>query len=127
MSFSVEMGLPEMDELWNALIKNAEDGKIGKNEARLLKKLGHTIELLTQNPKHPGLHTHEIDALTKRYGMKVWQSYLENGKPQAGRVFWVYGPEREVITIIGLVPHPESSKSRGHDKVRLSRPSQRKR
>jgi len=77
--------------------------------------------LLAENPAHPGLASHEISDLTKRYGVKVWQSYLENRTPSTGRVFWIYGPVRACITIIGPEPHPESSKSRGYKKVTLSR------
>ena len=64
------------------------------------------MKFISENPRHPGLQTHEIEALTKRYGRKVWQSYLENNTPAAGRVFWVYGPADNEITIIGLEPHP---------------------
>lgn len=51
---------------------------------------------------------------------KVWQSYLENRKPSAGRLYWVYGPAKGEITIIGLEPHPEDKKRGGYQKVRLS-------
>ena len=30
------------------------------------------------DPGYPNLQTHEIEPLSRRYGMKVWQSYLEN-------------------------------------------------
>ena len=36
------------------------------------------MKLLSENPFYTSLNTHEISDLTKRYGMKVWQSYLEN-------------------------------------------------
>ena len=52
--------------------------------------------------------------------MKVWQSYLENNTPGAGRIFWVYGPGREEITVIGVEPHSEDKKSAGYQKVMLS-------
>jgi hypothetical protein len=51
--------------------------------------------------------------------MKVWQSYLENNKSAAGRLFWVYGPDKEDITIIGIEPHPEDKKN-GYTKIKLS-------
>lgn len=41
--------------------------------------------------------------------MKVWQSYLENNTPSAGRVYWVYYPKGS-ITIIGIEPHPNDNK-----------------
>jgi hypothetical protein len=82
-----------------------------------------TATLLAENPAHPGLSSHEISSLTERYGMKVWQSYLENRTAAAGRIYWIYGPTRGSITIIGMEAHPESGKSRGYEKVSLSRPS----
>ena len=51
--------------------------------------------------------------------MKVWQSYLENNTPKAGRIYWVYGPDKGDITIIGLEPHPED-KSNAYQKITLS-------
>lgn len=61
----------------------------------------------------------EIDLLTARYGIKVWESYLENNTPGAGRIFWVYGPDKGDITIIGLEPHP-NDKSNAYKKITLS-------
>ena len=74
---------------------------------------------ICRNPRHTGLHSHEISSLTARYGQKVWQSYLENDTPKAGRIYWCYGPEKGDITIVGLEPHPED-KSNGYKKVTLS-------
>jgi hypothetical protein len=59
------------------------------------------------DPFYPGLNSHEISALTDRYKRKVFESYLENHTPAAGRIFWVYGPADGEITIIGMMPHPE--------------------
>lgn len=78
------------------------------------------MKLLSQNPRHPGLKTHEIDALSKRYGIRVWQSYLENRKSRAMRMFWVYGPDDGSITVIGLEPHPEDQKNGAYHRVTLS-------
>ena len=36
------------------------------------------------------------------------------------RMYWVYGPNRQDITIIGLEPHPEDKKNGAYDKVSLS-------
>lgn len=40
--------------------------------------MGKAMRLLANNPRHPGLTGHEIDSLSRWYGMKVWESYLEN-------------------------------------------------
>ena len=120
--FKIEWGIPEMEMLWKDLTAKADRGGLDGGDLKLFKKLVETIGLLAENPAHPGLSSHEISSLTERYGMKVWQSYLENRTPGAGRIFWIYGPVRGCITIIGIEAHPESGKSRGYQTVSLSRP-----
>jgi hypothetical protein len=90
------------------------------DEEKLARKFFKTLDLLSANPYHNSLESHEIDALTKRVGFKVFQSYLENRKPGAGRLFWAYGPERGQITVLGLEPHPENT-TRGYAGIHLSR------
>lgn len=63
---------------------------------------------------------YEIEPLSRRYGMKVWQSYLENKTSGAMRMYWVYGPDQKDITIIGLEPHPEDKKNGAYDRISLS-------
>jgi len=109
-----------MKALWDELVKKSGDGKLGKDEAVLYKKWGKAMAFLAHDPKHSGLQSHEIGPLSRRYRVKVWQSYLENNTPGAGRLYWVYGPGKGEITVIGLEPHPESKKKDGYDKVRLS-------
>jgi len=118
MMNNIRMGIPEMQELWDTFCKKADTDSLKGNEKRLFKKLVKIFKLLSLNAKHPGLCTHEISQLTKRYGMKVWQSYLENNVPSAGRIFWVYGPQRNDITVIGLEPHPDD-KSDSYNKIHL--------
>ncbi len=89
------------------------------NDEKQFKKLTKVLKFLQNNPFYPGLRTHEIKKLSKRYGIKVWQSYLENNTPSAGRLFWVYGPNRKDITIIGIEPHPEDKRD-GYEKIKLS-------
>ena len=109
-----------MEALWDGFVGKAREGALGKNDEKLYKKLGKAMALLANDPKHPGLHSHEIEALSRRYGIKVWQSYLENKTSGAGRLYWVYGPEAGEITVIGIEPHPEDKKNGGYEKVRLS-------
>ena len=120
MSFAIRMGIPEMLELWTDLSQKNAAGTISKKELSLYNKWGKAMRLLSQDPSYPSLHTHDIDPLTKRYGVKVWQSYLENNTSRAMRMYWVYGPDRQDITIIGLEPHPEDKKNGAYDKVTLS-------
>ena len=95
-------------------------GTINKNDEILYKKWGNALKKLAIDPFYPSLQTHEIPPLSKRYGMKVWQSYLENKKSDAMRMFWVYGPDQQEITIIGLEPHPEDKKNGAYDRIKLS-------
>ena len=120
MSFAIRMGIPEMLELWTDLSQKNAAGIISKKELSLYNKWGKALRLLSQDPSYPSLHTHDIEPLTKRYGIKVWQSYLENNTSRAMRMYWVYGPDRQDITIIGLEPHPEDKKNGAYDKVTLS-------
>ena len=116
--FDIYFGIPEMRDFWIDLNTKKENGTISINELRLYKKFVKTIKFLQENPKHNSLNSHEIEILSKRYGMKVWESYLENRKPAAGRVFWIYYPPGS-ITIIGLEPHPNDNKH-SYGKITLS-------
>lgn len=118
MTFDIWFGVPEMRDFWVELNQKVESGRANKDEKILFKKLVKVIILLQNNPRHNSLQSHEIDILSKRYGMKVWESYLENNKPKAGRLFWVYYPPGG-ITIIGLEPHPEDNKH-SYEKITLS-------
>jgi len=117
--FAIHLGIPEMKEFWEDLTKKIKENSATKDEQTLYQKFGKTMKLLSINPRHTGLHTHDIEALSKRYGMKVWESYLENNKSGAGRVFWVYAPNQNDITIIGLEPHPNAKKD-AYKKITLS-------
>ena len=117
--YSIVMGIPEMQEFWSDLCYKVKSGFATKDEIKLHKKMGKTLFHLQQNPRHPGLETHEIASLSKRYGAKVWQSYIENQTPAAGRIYWCYDPNRGEITIIGLEPHP-NDKANAYNKITLS-------
>ena len=117
--YAIHMGVPEMKALWEDLQQKHRSGNTNKAEERLYKLMGKAMRLIATDPRYPGLQTHEITALTRRYGMKVWQSYLENNTPKAGRIYWVYGPDKGDITIIGLEPHPED-KANAYLKITLS-------
>lgn len=119
-AYAIRMGVPEMEQYWTDLSTRSDDGQLNREELRQFKQLVKALQFLSANPRHPGLQSHEIDDLSRRYGIKVWQSYLENRTPAAGRLFWVYGPARGEITIIGIEPHPEDKKSGAYDRISLS-------
>ena len=129
MQFVIRLGVPEMEALWADLAKGRKSGTLTAEEDELAEKLGKAAEQLANNPRHPGLASHEISDLTKKYGAPVFQSYLENRTPAAGRLYWVYGPEKGEITLIGIEPHPEYKKRKAYDRIKLSKlpPKRRKR
>ncbi len=109
-----------MEQLWNRLQQEYRAGTIRKKDEQLYKKWGSALKKLSQNPAYPGLQTHEIEPLTRRYGVRVWQSYLENHTSGAMRMYWAYGPGKQEITVIGLEPHPEDKKNGAYDRIVLS-------
>lgn len=117
--FNIRLGIPEIKEFWDSLKKKVKEYSASKDEESLYQKFGKAMKMLSVNPRHTGLRTHDIEALSKRYGIKVWESYLENNKPAAGRIFWVYAPDKNDITIIGLEPHPNAKKD-SYKKITLS-------
>ena len=46
------------------------------------------VELLLENPRHPGLHTHRVQG-TRR----VWESYVD----YTNRVTWEYGEASTIV------------------------------
>ena len=118
--FNIRKGIPEMEALWDKLQTGHRNGKNSKKDEELYMKWGSTLKKLSVDPMYPSLHTHEIEPLSRRYGMKVWQSYLENKTSKARRMYWVYGPDQKDITIIGLEPHPEDAKNGAYDRINLS-------
>jgi len=117
MKFGIRMGVPEMEALWNDLSGRSRSNTLGADERKFFRKFVKALDLLRNNPRHNSLHTHEIFSLSDRYGIKIFQSYLENKTPAAGRIFWAYGPGKAEITILAIEPHPEK---RGYEKVKLS-------
>jgi hypothetical protein len=112
MPFTVRMGIPEMDYYWQDMCSREEHGELDKGELKTFKKLFKSFYHLSINPRYPGLNSHEIDPLSKIAGFKVWESYIENRTPAAGRIFWAYGPGKSEITILGFEPHPRVQKFR---------------
>ena len=77
-----------------------------QGQVKKLKKIKLTLDKLQENPKHPGLHTHKYKSFKGINGEEIFQSYVENRTPGAFRVFWHYGPDKKVITILAITPHP---------------------
>jgi hypothetical protein len=89
----------EADEQLNRL-------KIDKGRLKRYKAVKKAIQFLSQNPRHPGLMTHEFTSLKGPKGEKVFEAYAEQATPAAYRIFWYYGSKENQITIISITPHP---------------------
>lgn len=119
--FMLRLGRPQMEAYWTDLVARHKQGQLSADEQATLYQVSRAMDHLRNDPRHPGLQSHEIAALTRRYGQKVFQSYVENATPGARRLFWVYGPAEGEITVIGLEPHPEDDKNGGYERVQLDK------
>lgn len=79
----------------------------GQDETKYA-KVQKTLGLMQTNLKHPGLHTHKNASRVGPNKEEVFEAYVENRTPGAYRVFWHYGPGQGVLTILSIVPHPNS-------------------
>jgi hypothetical protein len=71
------------------------------------KKVKKALRLLRDvGPSHRGLESHKYHSLTGPNGEDVWESYVENRTPSAWRIWWVYGPDADTLTITTIGPHP---------------------
>ena len=76
------------------------------SQKNILKVVRKCLGFLETNLRHPSLNTHEFHSLKGPNGEKVFEAYVQQKTPGAYRIFWYYGPERGMITIVAIVPHP---------------------
>ncbi len=77
-----------------------------QTDSKKYKKVLKTLGLMESNLRHLSLNTHKYESLIGPNGEEVFEAYVENKTPAAFRIFWHYGPGREVITILAITPHP---------------------
>lgn len=77
-----------------------------KSKSVAYKAVCKTLGLTEANLRHPSLNTHEYSSLRGFNGEKVFESYAQNRTPGAYRIFWHYGPQKDQITVVAIVPHP---------------------
>jgi hypothetical protein len=91
--------------------KNADEQlkelKNDSSKKRILKDVLKALRLMESNLKHPSLNTHEFDDLKGPQGEKVFEAYAQQNTPGAYRIFWCYGPEKGMLNIIAIIPHPD--------------------
>ena len=84
-------------------LTNIEDNPSKRNILKFVRKcLGY----LQTNLRHPSLKTHEFRSLKGPNGEKVFEAYAQHKTPGAYRVFWYYGPQKGMITVVAITPHP---------------------
>ena len=80
-----------------------------KRDAGLRKRyeaVQKALRLLTENPRHPSLQTHQYHSMAGPKGEKVFDAYAEQNTPAAYRIFFFYGPSKGDITIFAITSHP---------------------
>lgn len=80
--------------------------KTDPSQKRVYKDVVKTLTLMETNLRHPSLNTHEFTSFKGPDGEKVFESYAQQNTPGAYRIFWYYGPKRNQLTIVAIVPHP---------------------
>lgn len=69
------------------------------------KKIRKALKLLREHgPTYPGLNTHSMNVFRGPGGETIWNSYVENGTPNAWRIFWLYGGPDEIF-VLSVGPH----------------------
>ncbi len=76
------------------------------SKKKVLKAVLKTLELMETNLRHPSLNTHEYSRFKGPNGEKVFEAYAQQKTPGAYRVFWYYGPGKDIISIVAIIPHP---------------------
>lgn len=84
-------------------LKNLNDDA---SKIKILKAVNKTLGLMETNLRHPSLNTHEYTSFSGPHGEKVFEAYAQQKTPGAYRIFWYYGPEKNMISIIAIIAHP---------------------
>lgn len=85
----------------------AQLSDLGRVDVRKGRKVRKSLAMLGElGPRYPALHSHKYVGLTGPNGEEVWESYVENNTPGAWRIWWVYGPGKDEITVVTVGKHP---------------------
>jgi mRNA-degrading endonuclease RelE of RelBE toxin-antitoxin system len=76
------------------------------SKKRILKDVIKTLRLMETNLRHPSLNTHEFHNFKGPNGEKVFEAYAQQNTPGAYRIFWYYGPGKNIVSIVTITPHP---------------------
>jgi len=76
------------------------------SKKRILKNVIKALRFMETDLRHPSLNTHEYHNLKGKNGEKIFEAYAQQSTPGAYRIFWHYGPGKQIISIIAIIPHP---------------------
>lgn len=118
--YQIVYGVPEVNHLMVDLETRFKQNQLNKPERQFLKKLVRCLTKSAINSRDRTLESHEIVELSQKYApLRIWESYVENQKPGAYRLFWYYHPTIDhLIVIVGIQPHPETGEY-GHLKLSM--------
>ena len=57
---------------------NLKDLEENRNFHKRLKSVRKALGYLEKNPRHPSLHTHKYESLTREFGIEIFEAYAEN-------------------------------------------------
>lgn len=76
------------------------------SKKRILKDVIKALRYMETNLRHPSLNTHEYYNLKGPNGEKIFEAYAQQATPGAYRIFWYYGPGKNVLSIVAIIAHP---------------------
>jgi mRNA-degrading endonuclease RelE of RelBE toxin-antitoxin system len=76
-----------------------------RHSTKRFKAVSKALLLLSNNPRHPSLRTHEYKIYSKEYGFKVYGASAENNTPQAYRIFFTYGQDKDTLVLLSVAAH----------------------
>ena len=72
MAFELRLGIPEVEAFWIEMNQKFDRDEMDATERKFFKKIAKALRLLSDNPRHNSLNSHEISPLTQKYGIKIW-------------------------------------------------------
>ena len=79
---------------------------LNQTDLKKYRKVQKILGLMETNLRHPSLKSHKYESLWGPNREEIFEAYVENKTPGAWRIFWYYGPGKNVITIFTIAPHP---------------------
>ncbi len=86
--------------------KDMEELRRDHSKKAIAKAVIKSLRFMMTNLKHPSLNTHKYDEFCGPNEEEIFESYAQNNTPGAYRIFWYYGPNKKMITILRITPHP---------------------